>query len=819
MKYNKFTYFLKFVLILLLFSLFISACGQTNDQMPEENSTNSIEQFSQDLPYTEVEFVLEIPSPTEYEIVFEVVDDITGIELNPTRYVMEKVDDNHFHLILPVQSPSIIKYRFYKNNGLPIYETDADNNPIEYRVAYVTGPTTINNQLINWTDEQYAYEFGKVKGQIINSDSNSPIPNALVVIGGLHTYTNSIGNFVIDNLPAGKHNLLVLSTDGEYSIFQQEAVVGEGLITPAEIGLHATKFVNISFIVQVPEETPDTAILRIIGNTYQLGNVFGNIYNGTSIAPTRAPKLSSLGDGFYTINMSLPSGFDLRYKYSLGDGFWNAELDANNNFVVRKLVIPEEDTVINEVVTNWAASNSQGVDFLVNVPQNTPDTDKVSIQFNSFGWSPPIQMWQTSDLQWKYKLFGPFQLVSNVEYRICRNDACDKAVASVIESSNDSFSFDTADLPGSLNITVSEWNFWPIVVDTPSIEAPQIINRGSEFIAGFAFSDNYNVYTPVHVESAYKNIASLNANTIVIPVQWTLQSLNPVIFSPITGENPLWKDLVLMIQKAQGQNLNVWLSPELVISPSAQKQISQGLPDNSWIDDFSSQYIEFLYYSTDLANYMQTDGVIYPSTIVDVPNFQSFDQLSESMINELSTNLSNLRVRYGNKLFLSIYDTQIDNDSLLQEMDGYYISPNVNFIDGDYVKDSYQATFKAYLDEIIYPAYSIYNKPILLALDFPSVQGAEKGCINVEDACYTFEIINQLESTNELNSFVTDLNIQVVLYDSAFKAINDTELVSGIISKEYNPQVALMDYSSSIRGKPSVGIFWYWFPRLLGIEN
>ena len=120
--------------------------------------------------------------------------------------------------------------------------------------------------------------------------------------------------------------------------------------------------------------------------------------------------------------------------------------------------------------------DNKGVDFLVNVPQNTPDTDNVSIQFNSFGWSPPIQMWQTSDLQWKYKLFGPFQLVSNVEYRICRNDACDKAVASVIESSNDSFSFDTADLPGSLNITVSEWNFWPIVVDAPSIEAPQIIN-------------------------------------------------------------------------------------------------------------------------------------------------------------------------------------------------------------------------------------------------------------------------------------------------------------------------------------------------------
>lgn len=819
MKSSNSSNFLKLVSILFLFSLFVSACGQTTTQTPDQNQIGGIEQFTQDLPYTEAEFILEIPSPTENEIVFEVVDDITGIELNPTRYVMDKLDDNHYHLILPVQSPSIIKYRFYKNNGLPVYETDASNNLVEYRTAYITGPITINNQLINWTDEQYAYNYGKVKGQILNSDSNSPIPNALVIIGGLHTYTNSLGNFIIDNLPPGKHNLLVLSTDGEYSIFQQEAIVGEGLITPAAIGLHATQFVNITFVIEAPEDTPNEAILRIIGNTYQLGNVFGNIYNGTSIAPARAPKLSSLGDGIYSINMSLPSGFDLRYKYSLGDGFWNAELDDANNFVVRKLIVPDQDTIINEIVKKWNASDNQGVEFLVNIPENTPDTDKVSIQFNSFGWSPPIQMWQTSDLQWTFKLFGPFQLVSNVEYQICRNDACDTALASVITSTNDTFSFDTSNLPDTLNINISEWDYWPIVVDTPSIEAPQINSRGSDFTAGFAFSDNYNVYTPIHVESAYKNIAGLNANTVVIPVQWTLQSLDPVILSPIIGENPLWKDLVLMIQKAQEQNLNVWISPELVISSTALKQISQGLPDASWIQEFSSQYTEFLYYSADLANYMQTEAVIYPSNFNDIPNYQGFDQLSETMINDLESNINTIRNRFGNKLYLSIYDIQMENDTLLQEVDGYYISPNVNFVDADYIKDNYQSTFKTYLDEVLFPKYSNYNKPIVLALNFPSVQGAENGCIKVEDACYSFEIINQLDNNTALNSFEIDLNIQVVLYDSAFKAINDTEWVNGIISKEYNPQVALMDYTSSIRGKPSVGIFWYWFPRLLGIEN
>jgi hypothetical protein len=49
----------------------------------------------------------------------------------------------------------------------------------------------------------------------------------------------------------------------------------------------------------------------------------------------------------------------VRYKYTLGDGFWNAEHKANAEFNVRQLIVPEEDTVINESVETWqAGSNS-----------------------------------------------------------------------------------------------------------------------------------------------------------------------------------------------------------------------------------------------------------------------------------------------------------------------------------------------------------------------------------------------------------------------------------------------------------------------------
>jgi len=804
-------------LAVIMGTLLITGCSPSVSETPNKVIPEKINQYKQDLPFTEVEFILEITNPVTNELIFEMVDDITGIELNPTRYVMEKVDENHYKLILPVKVPSLIKYRFYKNNGLPIYETNAENQTIEYRMAYITSPAIVNNQLTNWSDEQYAYNFGRVSGQVINSETKSPIPNALVVIGGSHSYTNSLGNFLIENLPPGKHNLIIMSTDGEYQTFQQEAIVGEGLTTPASIGLKSSKFVNISFVVKSPEGTPDQAPIRMLGNTYQLGNVFGNIYNGTSIAPARAPKLSSLPDGSYTITMSLPSGFDLRYKYSLGDGFWNAELNTDHNFVVRQLVVPDEDTIINDVIDNWKSTESAGVEFVVKVPDNTPDTDKVSIQFNSFGWSPPIQMWQKDTYQWTYQLFGPFHLVSKVEYRICRNDAC--GIADDVSAPINGYSFDTSELPQILTVNVTQWKEWSQEVEPPSLTPPEIINRGTDFVAGFSLSDNYNVNTPIYAESAYKNIVAVNANTVVIPVKWNLQSLNPVILSPITGQNPLWKDLVLMIQKAQNDNLMVWLSPEIELSPLAVKQLAQQDLSDNWQHNLSSLYSEFLLFSADLANYMKIEGVIYSTDIPHIYKIENYANLSELMVIELNSQIRNLRSRFQNKIYILVNENLEPTPDLYENVDGFVVAPSIDFLESEYVKEDIQSTFKAYLVDNVYAKLNEFDKPIFINLNFPSVKGVERGCIISDSECIDFDVINNLGDNSQSLPLEIDLLTQVEMYNAAFGAINDLEWVRGVISLEYNPQVAIMDFSSSVRGKPAIGVFWYWYPRMLGIEN
>lgn len=808
---------LKLFSVILLISLFLSSCSNLEPQASIEQPETSIKQFQQNLPYTEVTFSLEVPKAIESEIILELIDDITGIELNPTRYVMTKLEDNLYELILPIKVPSQIKYRFYKNNGLPIYETDANNNIVQYRMAYVSNESIIPNILTNWQDEQYDHKYGKISGQIVNIETNSPIPNALIVVGGKHSYSNSLGNFTIDNIPAGKHNLIISSTDGEYQTFQQEAIIGEGLTTQANIGLKSSTFVSISFVVDPPDNTPENAPLRILGNTYQLGNVFGNIYNGTSIAPARAPKLSILSDGNYAITMSLPAGFDLRYKYSLGDGFWNAEMNPDGNFMVRQLVVPDQDTIINDVIDNWGILDDQKVEFLVNIPENTPGSDIVSIQFNSFGWSPPIQMWKVSDFQWKYQLLSPFHMVGKIDYRFCRNDACD--IAFDASAPVNGYSFDTSNLPQNLDITISNWNGWGLEIQEPELSVPEVFPRSEGFIAGFSISDNYNVYTPIHIEKAFQNMLEVKANTTVIPIKWTLSSINPVVFEPMTGSNPLWKDLVLMIQKAQKNNLRVWLSPQVELSTSAIKELSQFSDEYDGDNQFSEVYGEFLTYAVDLANYMSVQGVIYPTEINHQTNVEDYESFSSVMSQILLDHLDVYRNRFNGQHFISFNDSSVTDSVLLSSIDGYLIFPEINLISSDYLGENFEITIENYLEQEIFTSYSDYNKPIIIGLNYPSISGTESGCVNVEDQCLDFELINNLDIQQAQSLFPLDFETQIILLNSTFLAINNLDWINGIVSINYNPQVAIMDFSSSIRGKPSIGVFWYWYPRLLGIST
>ncbi len=132
-------------------------------------------------------------------------------------------------------------------------------------------------------------------------------------------------------------------------------------------------------------------------------------------------------DGHYSATISLPVGAYVQYKYTLGDGFWNAEHKSTGEFVLRELIVPAQDTSIQDTVETWHAGASSPILFQATVPSTTPVSDIVYIQFNPYGWTEPIPMWPLGNNQWAYQLYSPLDMLGAFHYRYCRNGQCDSA--------------------------------------------------------------------------------------------------------------------------------------------------------------------------------------------------------------------------------------------------------------------------------------------------------------------------------------------------------------------------------------------------------
>ena len=127
---------------------------------------------------------------------------------------------------------------------------------------------------------------------------------------------------------------------------------------------------EVTFKMKVPEDTIDGAPIRLAGNLEQLGNSFQDLGSGISGDAAKMPVLTPSGDGWYQIQMALPAGMDIRYKYTMGDGFWNAEHGLDQRFVTHQLILPLDSgsTVIEDRVATWRSSETETIWFRAEVP-------------------------------------------------------------------------------------------------------------------------------------------------------------------------------------------------------------------------------------------------------------------------------------------------------------------------------------------------------------------------------------------------------------------------------------------------------------------
>ena len=777
------------------------------------------------LPKAQTVFNVSIPEtllPGE-SLALSVLDEVTGLSLSPVMYPMQSVDGYNYTATLALPYNAVIKYHYVRLSSTQAPEDTALDEPIRYRLYYVAGQAEVKDIVGSWSDKTYSRPTGSIQGRILNTDTGAPIPNILVTAGGERSFSDSAGRFDLEGLPAGTHNLVAYALDGTYQTFQQGATVAQGLNTEVEIKVKAAPLVHVTFYVTAPKDMQGAPI-RIAGNLLELGNTFADLEGGLSTIADRMPVMALQPDGRYSVTISLPVGAYVQYKYTLGDGFWNAEHTIKGDFQMREMIIPSQDIVVQDQVETWQAGTSSPILFEVTVPSTTPAGDLIYIQFNPYGWTEPIPMWPLGNNKWAYKLYGPLNTLGTLRYRYCRNGQCGSADDVATAGNSAKGREVTTSLTGQdIQDSVTGWA-WLTNTEPSTLVGSAITARGSGFVSGVEFQSSYQPNWSYFIPQAVQNVQALGANWVFFTPSWTYSRASPLEFGLAPEQDPFWIDSAIMVSQARAMNLNVGIFPIPHFSTSPADFWSKAPRDATWWQTWFDHYRAFAVNYADLATQTGSQAVILGGDWLDpaLPNGTLADGTPSGVPADADARwnaiVAEVRQHFSGKVLWALpYKPGNTQTSLnfLQATDGIYLLWNAPLATqpGESKTDMANQAGQI-LDNEISPLASIVNKPILLALAYPSATSGVNGCPdNGQGGCLDWTALNQ---PNNPGSVSLDLQAQSDLYEAMLNAINTRPWVGGVITRGYYPPAMLQDKSASVHGKPAADLLWYWFPRLTG---
>jgi hypothetical protein len=778
-------------------------------------------------------FVVVLPEPLQANetMAIAIMDEVTGLSLNATQYPMSARDSLTYTATLPLPFNSVVKYRYVRRGASQVLEDTHLGTAIRYRMYFVAGPAEIQDIVADWGDKSYARPTGTIQGQVFNTDTGSPLPNLLVSASGMQSMTDSSGRFELAGLPTGTQNLIVYAMDGMYQTFQQGAAVADGGITVVDLRVKSLQLVNVTFMVSVPDTTVPGVPVRIAGNILQLGNTFADLQGGISTIAERMPIMNLQADGRYAVTLGLPAGAHIQYKYTLGDGFWNAEHKADGQWNVRELIVPAQEITLQDSVATWSSGDAP-ILFEVNVPSVTPAGDIIYIQFNTFGWMEPVPMWPLGNNKWAYKLYGPLNILGSFSYRYCRNGQCGSAddVQTVGAAPTGRQAITT--LTGQdIKDTVNAWK-WFESPEPVTLVGSSITPRASGFIAGVEFQSTYRPNWSYYAPQAFANTQALGANILVLTPTWTYTNTSPLGFATIPGQDPLWIDSAIMVSQARTNGLNVSIFPtpnfpvpsNTSASPSSSFWLGSSR-DAQWWQTWFTRYRAFAINYADLAAQTGAQSLILGGdwTAPALPGGKLPDGNPSNVPADVEAQwksiITEVRQHFKGQILWALPYTKAAFETplnFLQDTDGIYLlwsaslSTNPSATKIDYANAAGQL-----LDNEVSPLVSLIKKPLVLAISYPSAAGAAGECVpDGKGDCLDWNLLSRPNA--DVSSASLSLQTQADIYEALLTAINSRPWVSGFVSRGYYLPAALQDKSASIHSKPVADILWYWYPRLLG---
>jgi hypothetical protein len=313
---------------------------------------------------------------------------------------------------------------------------------------------------------------------------------------------------------------------------------------------------------------------------------------------------------------------------------------------------------------------------------------------------------------------------------------------------------------------------------------------------------------------------------VVLTPTWTYASISPLTFIPVPGQDPLWIDSAIMISQARAVGLDVALFPSPQFPDSVSNFWLNAPRDAQWWQAWFNRYRAFAVNYADLAAQTGSQTLILGGDWIApaLPGGKLPDGNPSNSPADVEAQwksiIAEVRTHFNGKIFWAMPYTKANLETplnFLKEMDGIYLlwsaslSNNPSATKTDYANEAGRI-----LDNEVSPLVSLIDKPLILAIAYPSADGAASGCLsNGSGGCLEWMALSR--PNGDISSINLNLQIQADIYESILTAVNARPWISGFVSRGYYPPVALQDKSASVHSKPAADILWYWYPRMLGI--
>jgi hypothetical protein len=817
---------LRSILTALAALLILAACAvPSNGPTPPGTGPTPVPEASPPaLPTSTLSFEIRAPSgtPPAAALTLVVLDPVTGFALNPDPHPLARGTDGLWRADLQIADGSLVYYRLERSAAIPIAEAGAAGQPISFRLALVRGPTTVHETIAAWQDSPFLGETGRIVGRMTDAESGAPLPEILVSAGGLSAFTRGDGSFILEGLPPGSHTLTAVPTDGAHRAVQQGAVVAAQSATPSELSLSPSPRVQVTFEVTVPADTIPGTPVRLAGNVRQLGFVFTEVAGGVTTSSARMPQLVMADATHYLMIMDLYAGLDLRYKYTLGDGLWNAERDANGLFRTRQVIVPEAGLVVQDTVATWHAGDAAPLTFHLAVPPDTLPADLVTLQFQPSVWTEPLPMWRQGTDEWVFVLNSPIELGRPLGYRVCRNFAC--GIAENASAGGEGSAQPGAN-PQDVRGSVDAWPWWGPAAAPSPIVAPEILPREG-FEAGAVLIPQTPLAGPSIFPQAAADLADMGAGSVILSPAWDVSAGGPY---PRLSLNPAltpWRaDVREYASVAADHGLRPGLRPALRF-PGAGRDAwwAEAARDAGWWEAWYEEYATLALTTADQARESGAGKLVLGGADVaaSLPAGELADgapartpSWAEAEWRDL---LQNVRGQYDGTL---AYEIELGRDMgaippFLDAFDQVHVVWRVPLgTEADSSLGALEESADQALDQLLLGPLALYAKPIILVIEYPSVAGGLGDCIRTTDgACLSVEAFDF--GADPEPSLDADFAAQAHAYNAMLLQSAFRPEIAGLYAGRYNPWVFLQDKSASVGSKPARDVLWYWFPRLRG---